>query len=255
MLSLHHIRVIREGRQILSLPELELDTQRITVILGHNGSGKSTLMNLLARQTVPDEGDIRLDGRPLKAFSPKDFARRVAFLPQRLPDVAGMTVAELVRLGRYPWRGILGRWQADDAKLVKQAMHDTDIAHYADHIADLLSGGERQRAWIAMLLAQESPLILLDEPTSALDLAHQYDLMTLLSRLNRESGRGIVAILHDINLAARYADRIIALKRGELFFDGTPAQLLDSPLLTRLYDIPIQLLPQSDGKHPVAVVA
>ena len=255
MLSLRDIRVCRDGRQILALPALDLDPGRFTVILGHNGSGKSTLMNLLARQLLPDHGQITLDGQPLAALSSRDFARRVAFLPQRLPEVAGLTVAELVRLGRYPWRGLLGRWQADDAAIVQEAMRATDIAHHASHLTDLLSGGERQRAWIAMLLAQQSPLILLDEPTSALDLAHQYELMALLAELNHRSGRGIVVILHDVNLAARYADRIVALKRGELFFDGTPDELLHSSQLSALYDIEIRLLPHEQGARPVAVVA
>ncbi|MFC3533832.1 ABC transporter ATP-binding protein [Vogesella facilis] len=255
MLSLRDIRVCRDERTILALPALTLDPGQFTVILGHNGSGKSTLMNLLARQLQPDHGAITLDGQTLAAYASREFARRVAFLPQRLPEAAGLTVAELVRLGRYPWRGLLGRWQAEDAAIVQQAMRATDIGHHAGHLADLLSGGERQRAWIAMLLAQQAPLLLLDEPTSALDLAHQYELMVLLRRLNREQGRGIVAILHDINLAARYADRIVALKRGELFFDGTPHELLHSPRLSALFDIDIRLLPREQGAHPVAVVA
>lgn len=255
MLSLRDIRVCRDGRNILALPALTLDPSQFTVILGHNGSGKSTLMHLLARQLLPDQGHISLDGQPLAAYASRAFARRVAFLPQRLPEAAGLTVAELVRLGRYPWRGLLGRWQADDAAIVQQAMAATDIGHHAGHLADQLSGGERQRAWIAMLLAQQAPLLLLDEPTSALDLAHQYELMALLRTLNREQGRGIVAILHDINLAARYADRIVALKRGELFFDGTPQALLHSPRLSALFDIDIRLLSREPGAHPVAVVA
>lgn len=254
MFSLRDIRVRRDGRQILALDALDLECGGFTVILGHNGSGKSTLMNVLARQLVPDSGDIALDGRPLATLSGRDFARRVAFLPQRLPEAAGLSVSELVRLGRYPWRGLLGRWRHEDAAIVARAMHDTDIAHYAGHPADRLSGGERQRAWVAMLLAQQSPLILLDEPTSALDLAHQYELMALLRALNRDGGRGIIVILHDVNLAARYADRIVALKRGELFFDGTPEQLLDASRLSALYDIDIRLLPQAAGRHPVAVV-
>lgn len=255
MLSLRNVRVERDGRTILSLPALQFDPSAFTVILGHNGSGKSTLMNLLARQLEPDRGEVTLDGRPLAAIAARDFARKVAFLPQQLPQVDGLTVAELVRLGRYPWRGMLGRWRAGDHQRVRQALQDTDIAHHAGRPLDRLSGGERQRAWIAMLLAQESPLILLDEPTSALDLAHQYELMALLARLNRGSGRGIIAILHDVNLAARYAGRIVALKRGELFFDGPPAQLLDSPLLSGLFDIPIRLLPRGADLPPVAVVA
>jgi iron-chelate-transporting ATPase len=255
MLCLRNILVERDGRQILSLPSITIDPTAFTVILGHNGSGKSTLMNLLAKQTQPDQGSITLGDQPLAAISARDFARKVAFLPQQLPQVDGLTVAELVRLGRYPWRGMLGRWRDDDAALVQQAMQDTDVLHQAQRPVEQLSGGERQRAWLAMLLAQQSPLILLDEPTSALDLAHQYELMALLSRLNRQYGRGIIIILHDVNLATRFAQRIIALKHGQGFFDGTPEQLLDSPLLTRLFEIPISLLPRECDALPVAVVA
>ncbi len=254
MFRLNDIRVLRDGRQTLALDELRIAGYAFTVILGHNGSGKSTLMNLLARQLTPDQGRIELDGRPLEGYAQRDFARHVAFLPQRLPEVAGLSVSELVRLGRFPWRGLLGRWRAEDPRQIEQAMAQTDVAGYAEHLADSLSGGERQRAWIAMLLAQQSPLLLLDEPTSALDLGHQYELMELLRQLNRDTGRGIVAILHDINLTTRYADRIIALKRGELFFDGSPDALLDSPRLGQLYDIDIELLEQP-GRGRIAVVA
>ena len=212
-------------------------------------------MNLLARQLEPTHGSLQLDGLTLADFSARDFARRVAFLPQHLPDVAGLSVRELVRLGRFPWRGLLGRWRAEDHAAVDEALAQTDVAHYAEHLADSLSGGERQRAWIAMLLAQQSPLLLLDEPTSALDLAHQYELMGLLRQLNRDSGRGIVAILHDINLTARHADRVIALKQGRIFFDGSPDELLSGPLLSQLYDIDIELIEQPGSARRIAVVA
>ncbi len=255
MLRMNDIEVRRDGRLTLALDELQLAGDQFTVILGHNGSGKSTLMNLIARQLQPDTGTLQLDGKPLASFSQREFARRVAFLPQRLPDVAGLTVRELVRLGRFPWRGLLGRWQAEDQRMIERAMAQTDVEQYADHLADTLSGGERQRAWIAMLLAQQSPLILLDEPTSALDLAHQYELMTLLRELNLATGRGIVAILHDINLTARYADRIVALKQGRVFFDGSPEELLNNPLLSQLYDIDIELIEQPGNARKIAVVA
>ncbi|MCW2293946.1 iron complex transport system ATP-binding protein [Pseudomonas sp. BIGb0408] len=255
MLRMNDIEVRRDGRLTLALDELQLAGDQFTVILGHNGSGKSTLMNLIARQLQPDTGTLQLDGKPLASFSQREFARRVAFLPQRLPDVAGLTVRELVRLGRFPWRGLLGRWQAEDQRMIERAMAQTDVEQYADHLADTLSGGERQRAWIAMLLAQQSPLILLDEPTSALDLAHQYELMTLLRELNLATGRGIVAILHDINLTARYADRIVALKQGRVFFDGSPEELLNNPLLSQLYDIDIELIEQPGSARKIAVVA
>ena len=254
MLSLRQIRV-RHGQHIaLSLEALDIDPSQFTVILGHNGSGKSTLLNLIARQQMPAQGEIRLDGIALERLSQCQLAQRVAYLPQRLPDVSGLTVRELVQLGRYPWRGLLGRWRQEDQQAVDRALHQSDTLHLADCLADSLSGGERHRAWIAMLLAQDAPLLLLDEPTAALDLAHQYELMALLARLNRERGCGVLVILHDVNLSCRYAQRIIALKRGTLFFDGTPAQLLDAERLSTLYDIDIDLLAQPGQARPLAVV-
>ncbi|WP_375055566.1 ABC transporter ATP-binding protein [Zobellella sp. DQSA1] len=255
MLELQGIRVHRDNRTILSLDELSLAEDAFTVILGHNGSGKSTLMKLLARQMPPDAGSITLDDRPLGHYSQREFARRIAFLPQRLPEVAGLNVRELVRLGRFPWRGMLGRWQRRDHALVDQAMSHTRVEHHADRQADLLSGGERQRAWVAMLLAQQAPLLLLDEPTSALDLSHQYELLKLLQTLNREQGRGVIVILHDLNLALRFADRIVALKAGRLLFDRAPAELMSEQLLSELYNIPIRLIDHPEQDEKIAVVA
>ncbi|WP_421683201.1 ABC transporter ATP-binding protein [Stutzerimonas urumqiensis] len=255
MLSLEDIQVRRDGRTVLALDRLHIGAGSFTVILGHNGSGKSTLMNLIARQFAPDRGHIELDGKPLASYGQRAFARKVAFLPQQMPEVAGLTVRELVRLGRFPWRGLLARWQPEDEQAIDRALRQTDITEYADHLADSLSGGERQRAWVAMLLAQDAPLLLLDEPTSALDLAHQYGLMTLLRALNRETGRAIVAILHDVNLAARFADRIVALKRGRCFFDGTPEQLLSAERLSALYDVDIRLVEEPGQARRIAVVS
>ncbi|MBP0048760.1 ABC transporter ATP-binding protein [Marinobacterium sp. AK62] len=255
MLELNDLRVHRGGRVILGLDQLCLATDELTVILGHNGSGKSTLMKVLARQLAADEGQIQLKGQPLQSFSQRDLAREVAFLPQQLPVVSGMRVCELVLQGRFPWRGWLSRMTPQDQRIAEQAMAQTDVLRYADHMLDVLSGGERQRAWVAMLLAQQSPLLLLDEPTSALDLSHQYELMSLLYRLNREAGRGVVVILHDINLAMRYADRILALKQGEVAFDGFPEQLLCERTLSSLYDIDIRLCAHPDRDEMLAVVA
>lgn len=254
MLHLNNIQVERQGRVILAVDDLTLNEGEITVVLGHNGSGKSTLMKLLARQFAPDRGRVRFAGESLEKMSQKTLARRIAYLPQHLPVADGLSVRELIRLGRFPWRGLLGRWQSDDEHIIDQAMADTDLEHYRDSAVDQLSGGERQRAWIAMLLAQQTPFMLLDEPTSALDLAHQYALMRLLYRLNRATGRGVVIILHDINLAARFADRILALKQGVVIFDGPPDALMNAESLTALYDMPLRTLSHPDG-HDVAVVA
>lgn len=254
-LSLSDIRVHRDGRTILEVDELTLRDGEFTAILGHNGSGKSTLMQVMARQMKPDEGQVHLDGQPLERYGQRDLARRMAFLPQQLPEVAGLDVRELVRLGRFPWRGLVQRWQRDDAAAVDWALEQTTMAGYASHLVDELSGGERQRAWIAMLLAQGAPLLLLDEPTSALDLSHQYECMALLRTLNQAAGRGVAVILHDVNLAARYADRVIALKDGRPVFDGPPQDMLSRDLLTTLYGIDIDLIAQPGTQRPVAVVA
>lgn len=254
-LTLSDIRVRHERNEILRLDQLTLSGDQLTVVLGHNGSGKSTLMKLLARQIPPQEGQVALDDRPLSAFSQKALARQMAFLPQQLPPAAGLTVRELVRLGRFPWRGLFRPWQREDKAIVEKAMAQTAVTPYAGRLVDELSGGERQRVWIAMLLAQQSPLLLLDEPTSALDLSHQYECMTLLKDLNRTTGRGMVVILHDINLAARFADRIIALNQGELAFDGSARELLSRSRLRALYGIDLHLLEQPGQPHPVAVVA
>ncbi len=254
MFELHNILMQRNQRTILQLEQLQIDTQAFTVILGHNGSGKSTLLNLLARQIFPDQGQILFQQQALDGLSQKELAQKIAFLPQRLPEVAGLTVQELVRQGRFPWRGALGRWQPEDKTYIQQAMQQTQVEAYADTLADQLSGGERQRAWIAMLLAQQSPVLLLDEPTSALDLSHQYDLMALLKQLNQETGRGVIVILHDLNLAARFADQVIALKQGQLFYQGATDGLLTSDILSELYQIPVQLMDHPQNKHKVAVV-
>lgn len=255
MLELNDISVCRDGREILSIENLSIQPDQFTVILGHNGSGKSTLMNLLARQIEPDSGVIQLNGQPIDNYSQRQLAQQIAFLPQRLPEVAGLSVRELVRLGRFPWRGAFGSWQAEDAEIITAAIKDTDMVHYTKHLTDQLSGGERQRAWVAMLLAQQSPLLLLDEPTSALDLSHQYELMTLLRRLNQQAQRGVTVILHDVNLAARYADRIIALKKGQLIFDGGPNELLSTSVLSELYGIHIHIIEHPVLASKVAVIA
>ncbi len=256
MFTLTDIRMQRGGREILKIDELSIRSDGLTVVLGHNGSGKSTLVNLLSGQVAPDRGEVRLNQQHLDRLSPKERARQIAYLPQKLPEAAGMTVRELVRLGRFPWRGSLGRWRREDSAILEQAMAQTGVLPFADRLADPLSGGERQRAWIAMLLAQQSPVLILDEPTSALDIGHQYQLMTLLARLNAESGRGVIVILHDLNLALRFATDILALKQGRIAFCGPADLLLEERRMSALFDTEIALVdhPRAGRDHKVAVV-
>ncbi|MHB2267158.1 ABC transporter ATP-binding protein [Aliihoeflea sp. PC F10.4] len=255
MLELRDIVMRHGGREVLNVPSLDLSDDGFTAIIGHNGSGKSTLMSLIARQQTPSSGVVRLDGRAIDSFPQRELAQRIAFLPQELSTAPGLDVRELVGLGRYAWRGALGRWREEDRQAVNAALAQTDMTDFADRMADHLSGGERQRAWIAMLIAQDAPLLLLDEPTSALDLVHQYAVMSLLRSLNRKAGRGIAVVLHDVNLAARFADRVIALKNGRIAFDGTPQELMADDLLSDLYGIDIRLVAHPDDAHPIAIVA
>jgi len=254
MYKLNNVKVKRGGRVILDIDKLTIEDNQFTVILGHNGSGKSTLVNLLSDQFSPDQGSVLLNNRPVKQYSAKALAKTVAYLPQQLPNVAGLNVEELVRLGRYPWRGVLGRWNHQDRDIILEAMKQTGVETYAKHIADQLSGGEKQRAWVAMLLAQQSQILILDEPTSALDIRHQYQLMALLQRLNKQTGRGIIVIIHDLNLALRYANRVVALNKGKVAFEGDVSLLANETLLSDLYSTPVKLVdhPTQDGK--VAVI-
>ncbi|OEF23664.1 ABC transporter ATP-binding protein [Vibrio rumoiensis] len=255
MFKLNQVRVHRDNRDILSIDELTIPTNGLTIVLGHNGSGKSTLVNLLSGQAEADSGSVTLNNTEITQFSQKQLAREIAFLPQKLPDVAGLTVQELVRLGRFPWRGVFGRWQHNDEQIISKAMEKTGVQQYANNLADKLSGGERQRAWVAMLLAQQSPVLILDEPTSALDIHHQYHLMDLLQALNQETGCGVLVILHDLNLALRYATHIVALKQGKIAFSGKKELLLDEQRLTELYHTDIQLLDHpKQPEQKIAVV-
>lgn len=242
MFQLSNIEVVRGGRKILGINNLTIPANELTVILGHNGSGKSTLVNLLSGQTTPDLGCVFFNGTNLTGIKTKALAKQIAYLPQKLPSSAGLTVEELVRLGRFPWRGALGRWRSEDKQIITDAMARTGISAFANTLADDLSGGERQRAWVSMLLAQQAPILILDEPTSALDVHHQFQLMALLSELNRTENVGIIVILHDLNLALRYATHIVALKKGEIAFEGNSELLLDEARLSALYESPIRLI-------------
>jgi iron complex transport system ATP-binding protein len=220
-------------------------------LIGPNGSGKSTLLRLLGRQIAPSRGTIRFGGRAIGAWAARDFARQVAYLPQALPPSDGMTVHELVMLGRYPWHGALGRRGPRDRHAVEQAMRRTGVAVFAARQVDSLSGGERQRAWLAVALAQEARFLLLDEPTSALDLAHQAEVLGLVHRLAREDGLGVVVVLHDVNMAARHCDEILALGAGRVVLCGAPADIMQPTALERIYGVPMGVLPHPATGAPI----
>ncbi|WP_439499424.1 ATP-binding cassette domain-containing protein [Bosea sp. (in: a-proteobacteria)] len=240
------------GRALLQPLTLALPARRVVGLIGHNGSGKSTLVKLLARQQPATSGTIRFEGKTLDAWGGRDFARKVAYLPQQTPPASGMLVKELVALGRYPWHGALGRFGQADRDKVAEAMALTDIEPFAERLVDTLSGGERQRVWLAMLVAQDAECLLLDEPISALDIAHQIEVLTLVHRLAAERGLGVVVVLHDVNMAARFCDEIIALHSGRLIARGTPADIMTPDALEAIYGVAMRVLPHPDTGLPVA---
>lgn len=211
----------------------------VTALLGHNGSGKSTLLKVLARQLMPSSGVVHLQGKPFRDTGAREFARIVGYLPQHPPGTDGLTVRELVALGRYPWRGPLGRYIEEDHRLIDQAIMDTDLGEFRHRSVDTLSGGERQRAWIAMLLAQQTQCLLLDEPISALDVKHQVETLRLVRRLAEERELTVIVVLHDVDLAARFCARLVALKSGRLVADGSPREIMDSQILESIYGVPM----------------
>jgi iron complex transport system ATP-binding protein len=187
-------------------------------------------------------------------YSERVFARSVAYLPQDVTTGSEMTVRELVGCGRYPWHGALGRFTKNDEAKVVEALRATHIETFADRIMGTLSGGERQRAWIAMLIAQDARCLLLDEPTAALDVAHQIEVLSLVRRLAHEGGRSVVIVLHDINMAARFCDRIHALKRGRVVASGTPSAILAPNTLQEIYGIDMDVISAPNLPYPLAYV-
>ncbi|MBZ2169454.1 ABC transporter ATP-binding protein [Marinobacter sp. F4216] len=225
----------------------------VTALLGHNGSGKSTLLKVLARHQAPSRGQVSLEGQPVQKCGARAFARTVGYLPQHPPATDGLTVRELVNLGRYPWRGPLGRYKNEDHALIDQAIRDTGLQHFAHRAVDTLSGGERQRAWIAMLLAQQTRCLLLDEPISALDVKHQVETLRLVHRLAEQRDLTVIVVLHDVDLAARFCDRLVAVKHGRLVADGTPREIMEAGTLETIYDVPMGVMARAPG-HWVSYV-
>ena len=242
------------GRVLLHPLTLSLPPRGVTALIGQNGSGKSTLLKIMARQQPPTGGRIALAGRSLDSWNERDFARQVAYLPQHTPLGTGLTVRELVALGRYPWHGALGRFSDTDRQKVETALSLTAVDAFADRLVDSLSGGERQRAWLAMLLAQDARLLLLDEPISALDVAHQVEVLALVHRLSARSGITAVVVIHEINMAARFCDEILALKDGRLIARGSPAELMTADRLKAIYDVTMGVLPHPDTGKAIAFV-
>jgi ferric hydroxamate transport system ATP-binding protein len=242
------------GRTILQPLDLSLEPGRVYGLIGPNGSGKSTLIKMLARQTVPSCGEIRVEGKPLGEWGHREFARRVAYMPQFAPSSDGMNVRELVALGRFPWHGTLGRFGEDDAQKVEDAIARTGIEAMADRAVHTLSGGERQRVWMALMLAQDTACILLDEPTSALDIAQEGQILSLVREISRERGVTILVVLHDINLAARTCDALVALRDGRLIAHAAADDVMRAEVLGEIYGVPMGVMPHPSRDEKIGYV-
>lgn len=241
-------------RTLLHPTDLRFEQGQVYGLIGHNGSGKSTLLKLLARQQPLSGGEIRFDDKPLQAWGNRDFARQVAYLPQHLPSAENLLGRELVEMGRYPWRGLLGRMGEEDRRQVDRAIALTHTERFVDRLVDTLSGGERGRVWLAMLLAQESRFILLDEPLAALDVAHQVEVLTLVKQLSRQLNIGVIIVIHDINMASRFCDRLVALHSGRLLTHGEPGQIMTRETLHAIYGIPMEVIRHPAHDHSIAIV-
>ena len=242
------------GRRILENVDLSVGRGEMAALVGHNGSGKSTLIKLLARQLRPSAGSITFEGSPIDSFGARAFSRKIAYLPQDLSSASGLTVRELVACGRYPWHGALGRFSEQDEAKVEEAIALTHLDALAGRMVETLSGGERQRAWIAMLLAQDAVCLLLDEPISALDISHQIEVLALVQRLTRKKSLSVAVVLHDINMAARFCDRIHALKAGRIVASGTPAEMMTAATLKDVYGLDMNVMPHPSRNVPLAYV-
>jgi iron complex transport system ATP-binding protein len=240
-------------REVLRDVSLELRPGELVALLGPNGSGKTTLLRLLTGQLSPDAGSVALDGRPVGEWRRDDLARRVAVLPQQLDLPAGFRVAELVEMGRAPHARSLFGSTAEDERAVRQALVDADAIELAARYADELSGGERQRVLVAMALAQEPELLLLDEPTLHLDLAHQVALLRTIRRLRGHRSLTVLAVLHDINLAAAFAPRVVVLAEGGVAADGAADDVLTPALVERVFGVSVRALQAGDGRHHLAL--
>ncbi|WP_062436868.1 ABC transporter ATP-binding protein [Herbidospora daliensis] len=241
-----------DKRTISEHLSVEIPDESFTVIVGPNACGKSTLLRGLARLLKPSAGQVVLDGADINSYKTKEVARRVGLLPQSSIAPDGITVADLVARGRYPHQGFLRQWTDDDERAVLRAMRQTSVTDLSGRLVDELSGGQRQRVWVAMALAQHTGIMLLDEPTTFLDITHQIELMELFTDLH-QVGHTLVAVLHDLNHAARYGTHLIAMKDGAVVAEGAPDQVVTAELVEEVFGLRCLVVPDPVAGSPQVV--
>jgi len=244
-----------DARDVISGLDVDILDGQITAIVGANACGKSTLLRGLARLLLPRTGEVTLGGRSLVDLGSREVASELGFLAQSPVAPDGITVGDLVSRGRYPHQGWFRRWTPSDEAAVARALDATDTADLVDRRVHQLSGGQRQRVWVAMALAQETDLLLLDEPTTFLDINHQVELLRLLRRLNSQSGKTIVVVLHDLNLACRFADHVIAMHDGQILAEGPPAEVVTASMVERVFGMQCVIVPDPVAGTPLVVPA
>ncbi|MGO2612260.1 ABC transporter ATP-binding protein [Corynebacterium flavescens] len=251
-LAAQAIAVDYASKQVLRGFDIAIPDGEFTVIVGPNACGKSTLLHALARLVKPSSGTVLLEGAPITSYRPKEVARRLSLLPQSPTAPEGIVVEDLVARGRYPHQGIVKQWTAADDEAVEKALRQANVEQVRDKKVSDLSGGQRQRVWLALVLAQNAPIVLLDEPTTYLDITHQVEVLNLAAQLHR-SGSTVVAVLHELTLAFRYATHLIVMKEGAIVAQGAVEDIVTPELLREVYDIECDIIPDPVTGRPIVI--
>ena len=252
MLKTKNLSVAYGKQTIIPNLTVSIPKGKITALIGPNGCGKSTLLKTLVRINNPMSGEVLFEGKPLSSYGDKALARSLSLLPQILVSPEGITVRKLVEYGRSPYVSHWGKLGKDDQTIVEQAMRDTGVLEYADKPVESLSGGQRQRAWIAMVIAQDTDIVMLDEPTTYLDMSHQVELMNLMQQMNAK-GKTVVVVLHDLNQACRYCDHLVVLEQGCVVAEGSPDQVMTEALLDDVFDLNAKVFRDPISNTPMCV--
>lgn len=252
MLKTQNLSVAYGKQTIIPNLSVSIPKGKITALIGPNGCGKSTLLKTLVRINKPATGEVLFEGKPLSSYGDKALARSLSLLPQILVSPEDITVRKLVEYGRSPYISHWGRLGQEDQVIVEQAMRDTGVLEFADKPVESLSGGQRQRAWIAMVIAQDTDLVMLDEPTTYLDMSHQVELMNLMQQMNAK-GKTVVVVLHDLNQASRYCDHLVVLEKGSLVAQGSPDEVMTETMLRDVFDFKASVFRDPISNTPMCV--